>query len=169
MVVLGVGMGLVMPILTLALQDSFPKSELGVVTSSSQFFRSIGGTFGMTVLGAIMNHQSSKLLTHDLEPVLSKMPDQSGMVADMTAKIHSDPQSLYSMLLSPEVLAKLPKEFIDAVSPILKSSMVTALHSVFWLGFAFVLLGAVMTLFIGKIKLTERKKGEKRMQEAAVH
>ncbi|TMV44219.1 MFS transporter [Paenibacillus mesophilus] len=169
MVVLGIGMGLVMPILTLALQDSFPKSELGVVTSSSQFFRSIGGTFGMTVLGAIMNHQSSKLLTHDLEPVLSTMPDQSGMVADMTAKIHSDPQSLYSMLLSPEMLAKLPKEFIEAVSPILKSSMVTALHSVFWLGFAFVLLGAVMTLFIGKIKLTERKKGEKRMQEAAVH
>jgi MFS family permease len=169
MVVLGVGMGLVMPILTLALQDSFPKSELGVVTSSSQFFRSIGGTFGMTVLGAIMNHQSSKLLTQDLAPVLSKMPDQSGMVADMTSKIHSDPQSLYSMLLSPEALAKLPKEFIDAVSPILKSSMVSALHSVFWLGFVFVLLGAAMTLLIGRIKLSERKKGENKLQEASVH
>ncbi|GAA3408727.1 MDR family MFS transporter [Paenibacillus hodogayensis] len=169
MVVLGVGMGLVMPILTLALQDSFPKSELGVVTSSSQFFRSIGGTFGMTILGAIMNHQSTKLLTQDLEPVLTKVPDQSGMIAGLTEKIHTDPQSLYSMLLSPEAVAKLPKEFVDLASPILKSSMVTALHSVFWLGFAFVLLGAVMTLLIGRIKLTERKKGEKKMQEATIH
>lgn len=42
MAIIGLGMGLVMPILTLALQESFSKEELGVVTSSSQFFRSIG-------------------------------------------------------------------------------------------------------------------------------
>lgn len=51
MAIIGLGMGLVMPILTLALQESFSKEELGVVTSSSQFFRSIGGTFGITMLG----------------------------------------------------------------------------------------------------------------------
>ena len=41
-IVIGLGMGLVMPLLTLALQETFSKEELGVVTSSSQFFRMIG-------------------------------------------------------------------------------------------------------------------------------
>jgi MFS family permease len=44
MVILGLGVGLVMPLITIALQETFPKSELGVVTSSSQFLRQIGGT-----------------------------------------------------------------------------------------------------------------------------
>ena len=63
MMVIGLGMGLVMPTLTLALQESFPKKDLGVVTSSSQFFRQIGGTFGITILGSIMNNTSGTTLT----------------------------------------------------------------------------------------------------------
>lgn len=169
MVVLGVGMGLVMPLLTLALQESFPKSELGVVTSSSQFFRSIGGTFGMTVLGAVMNHQSSKLLSRDLVPVLGNLPDPTGMIAQMTSKIDSDPQSLYSMLLSPEMQAQLPKSFVDLVSPILKHSMIVSLHDVFWIGFAFLVLGGLLTFAIGKVKLSERPKGRQETPEPATH
>jgi EmrB/QacA subfamily drug resistance transporter len=169
MVVLGVGMGLVMPLLTLALQESFPKSELGVVTSSSQFFRAIGGTFGMTVLGAVMNHQSSKLLTRDLVPVLGNMPDPTGMIAQMTSKIDTDPQSLYSMLLSPEMQAQLPKSFVDLVSPILKHSMIVSLHDVFWIGFAFLVLGGLLSFAIGKVKLSDRPKGRQDTPEPAMH
>ena len=121
MVLLGLGMGLVMPILTLALQESFPKSELGVVTSSSQFFRQIGGTFGMTILGAIMNHKSTVLLEQNLEPVVKQLPAEASELADqMTDMIHTNPQALYSSLLSPESLAKMPKEFVEHMVPIIK-------------------------------------------------
>lgn len=169
MMVLGFGMGLVMPLLTLALQETFPKSELGVVTSSSQFFRSIGGTFGMTVLGAVMNSQSSKLLSNNLEPILHKMQDQTAIVTSMINDIHSDPQSIYSILLSPETLKKLPQSFVDSVSPILKSSMITALHSVFWVGLAFIVLGVLTSLIIGKIKLSESSKKSKKAPEPIGH
>jgi EmrB/QacA subfamily drug resistance transporter len=164
--VLGLGMGLVMQLLTLALQESFPKSEMGVVTSSSQFFRSIGGTLGMTVLGAVMNSQSSKTLATDLEPILKQAPDKTGMVAQMTDKIHSDPQSIYSMLLSPALKAKLPAEFVNTVSPILKHSMIFSLHTVFWVGLAFILVGTVVTFTIGKIKLSVREKKPKDVLES---
>lgn len=158
MVLLGLGMGLVMPILTLALQESFPKSELGVVTSSSQFFRQIGGTFGMTILGAIMNHKSSVLLEQDLTPVVKQLPaEASDLATQMTDMIHTNPQGLYSSLLSPEALAKMPKEFADHMLPILKNALVSSLHQVFTIGLVFVLLGAVLTLFIGNIKVTGRK------------
>lgn len=43
MIVMGFGMGLVMPTLMIAVQNEFPKSRLGAVTSSATFFRSIGG------------------------------------------------------------------------------------------------------------------------------
>ncbi|NEW08163.1 MFS transporter [Paenibacillus sp. SYP-B3998] len=158
MLILGLGMGLVMPILTLALQESFPKSELGVVTSSSQFFRQIGGTFGMTILGSVMNHKSSVLLEQNLTPVVKQLPEQANeMATGLTNMIHTNPQGLYSSLLSPETLAKMPKEFVEHMLPILKDALVTSLHQVFVIGLAFVLLGALLTFFIGNIKLSDRK------------
>jgi MFS family permease len=162
MIVLGLGVGLVMPILTLALQESFPKSELGVVTSSSQFFRSIGGTFGMTILGAVMNHRSSNLLEDRLMPMLQSLPAQAkGMVDQFKHMIHDDPQGLYSMLLSPKALEKMPPQFSHTLVPILKHSLVDSLHSVFLFSLVFVVLGAVLTLALHKIKLTAQRRAEK--------
>ncbi|UJF34456.1 MDR family MFS transporter [Paenibacillus hexagrammi] len=158
MLILGLGMGLVMPILTLALQESFPKSELGVVTSSSQFFRQIGGTFGMTILGAVMNHKSTVLLEQNLSPVVNQLPAQSAeMAAQLNQMIHTNPQGLYSSLLSPEMLAQMPKEFVLNLLPIVKNALITSLHQVFYFGLLFVILGAVVTLFIGHIKVSDRK------------
>ncbi len=164
MMILGLGIGLVMPLLTLILQETFPKSELGVVTSSSQFFRQIGGTFGMTVLGAMMNYQSGNLLKQNLVPVLEKLPGQAGgFTSQITEMIDKDPQGLYSMLLNPEALAKMPKPLTDLMVPVLKSALVDSLHSVFLFGLAFVLLGTVLTFFAGHIKLSDRKRMNEEM------
>ncbi|GLH64193.1 MDR family MFS transporter [Parageobacillus sp. G301] len=158
MIILGLGMGLVMPILTLALQESFPKSELGVVTSSSQFFRAIGGTFGMTILGAVMNHRSSQLLDDRLMPMLRSLPVQAkGMVDRFAHMIHDDPQGLYSVLFSPEALEKIPPQMREAFVPILKHSLVDSLHSVFLFGLIFVIGGTVLVFGLKNIKLSDRQ------------
>jgi EmrB/QacA subfamily drug resistance transporter len=162
MMLLGMGLGLVMPILTLALQESFPPSELGVVTSSSQFFRSIGGTFGMTILGAIMNSRSDKLLSDNLIPVLHKLPDQAKPLVDkFTSMIHKDPQALYSMLLSPKAMAQMPAEFKNLIVPIIKNSLVDSLNSVFWFGLVFMILGGLLTFALKKLHLKDKKRPTK--------
>jgi EmrB/QacA subfamily drug resistance transporter len=159
MATLGLGMGLVMPILTLALQESFPKSQLGVVTSSSQFFRQIGGTFGMTILGAIMNYRSTNLLTEKLVPTLEKLPPEAGgLVHQFEGMIKESPQGVYSMLLSPETLEKIPTAIQKIMIPVLKTTLVDALHSVFLFGLVFVVLGAVLSFFTRKITLSDTKK-----------
>ena len=159
MMIIGLGMGLVMPILTLALQESFPKKDLGVVTSSSQFFRQIGGTFGITILGSIMNNTSGTTLTNKLVPVLDTFPKEAGqMVTKFKDMIHTDPQSLYSMLFSPEALKQMPEAFSNSIVPILKSSLVDSLHTVFLTGLVFIVVGAIFTIFLQKIKLSDRKK-----------
>lgn len=55
MIITGIGLGLTMPVFTLSVQNAFPYSKLGVVTASSQLFRSVGGVLGITILGNLMN------------------------------------------------------------------------------------------------------------------
>jgi EmrB/QacA subfamily drug resistance transporter len=63
MFVLGVGLGCVMQVLVLIVQNSVPYSELGVATSGASFFRSIGGSFGTAVFGAIFSNVLAGNLT----------------------------------------------------------------------------------------------------------
>ena len=53
MLVLGLGLGSVMQVLVIIVQNGVPHSELGVATSGATFFRSIGGSFGTAIFGAI--------------------------------------------------------------------------------------------------------------------
>lgn len=53
-IVAGIGLGMSMPTLNLAVQNAFHQKDLGVATSSSQFFRSLGQTIGTAVLGSMM-------------------------------------------------------------------------------------------------------------------
>jgi EmrB/QacA subfamily drug resistance transporter len=59
---LGAGMGLVMQNLVLAVQNAFPQSEVGTVTSSNNFFREIGGTVGVAVVGAVFSNRLTSAL-----------------------------------------------------------------------------------------------------------
>jgi EmrB/QacA subfamily drug resistance transporter len=54
MVLMGMGMGVAMPTLNLAIQNEFKQRQLGVATSSSQLFRSLGSTLGTAVFGALL-------------------------------------------------------------------------------------------------------------------
>ncbi|MGY5388654.1 multidrug efflux MFS transporter MdtP [Bacillus spizizenii] len=168
MAIIGLGMGLVMPILTLALQESFSKEELGVVTSSSQFFRSIGGTFGITMLGAVMNARSGSLLTDKLVPYLDSLPAQaSSFTSQLKGMIDTNPQGLLQSLFSPDAIKQIPAAFSSHIMPILKTSLMDSLHSVFYTGLIFIAVGAVFTLFLKPIKLSNKKTGEQVKEKAA--
>ncbi|TCP69366.1 MDR family MFS transporter [Baia soyae] len=167
MMIIGLGIGLVMPLLTLGLQESFSKDELGVVTSSSQFFRQIGGTFGMTILGAVMNARTSDLLKSNLVPTLEKLPATAhDFVTNMESMISKDAQSVYSMLFNPDALSKIPKPILDSIVPIMKSSMVESLHSVFLWGLVFIVLGGMITFFLPKIKLSDESQSKKHEEDS---
>jgi EmrB/QacA subfamily drug resistance transporter len=56
MFVLGAGIGGVMQVLVIIVQNAVPHGELGVATSGATFFRSIGGSFGTAIFGAIFSN-----------------------------------------------------------------------------------------------------------------
>lgn len=67
MFIIGLGLGLVMQVLVVAVQNAVPHSQLGTATATATFFRSIGGAFGVAVLGDVFNSQ----LRHALRTMLS--------------------------------------------------------------------------------------------------
>src|SRR5258708_4755761 len=70
MFVFGVGMGLVMQVLVVAVQNAVSYEDLGVATSSATFLRMIGGSFGTAVFGAIY----AIVFNHTIAPTLAKVP-----------------------------------------------------------------------------------------------
>ena len=95
MLVLGVGLGLVMQVLVLAVQNAVPYSELGVATSSATLFRSIGGSLGTSILGAIFANRLATELVASLPPgadtgALAAGAQRSlGALADLPPDLHA--------------------------------------------------------------------------------
>ncbi len=61
LIIFGMGFGLVMPNLMVAIQNAVLPVELGSATAATAYFRSLGGTFGVAVSGAIMTAQLQAL------------------------------------------------------------------------------------------------------------
>jgi EmrB/QacA subfamily drug resistance transporter len=131
MVVLGLGLGSVMQVLVIAVQNAVGHSELGVATSGATFFRSIGGSFGTAVFGAIFANVLTGNLSHYLAGV--KLP--ANFVGAAGA--------------SPAILARLPKPvhlgYIRAVT--------ASLHPVFLWAVPFALLAFAVTWLLKEVPL----------------
>jgi hypothetical protein len=71
MLVLGLGVGMVMQVLVIATQNTVHPRDLGVATSSVSFFRSVGGSVGVALFGAIFNARLANSLSGDLRAQLN--------------------------------------------------------------------------------------------------
>jgi EmrB/QacA subfamily drug resistance transporter len=66
MLVLGLGIGLAMQVLTIVVQNTVPYAQLGTATSGVTFFRTIGSSFGTAVFGTLYTNQLTPALRHAL-------------------------------------------------------------------------------------------------------
>ncbi len=131
LIVLGFGLGLIMPSMTIAVQESVSRRELGVGISSVQFFRSIGSTVAVAVIGTIVTNNYVSDIMAD--------PSTRGLSPKLLEVIE-EPQNL----LDKQLAASLPPSVVGAVH----SSLVDAIHAGFYitLGIAFVTLIAALVI-----------------------
>ncbi|MBF5028705.1 MULTISPECIES: MDR family MFS transporter [unclassified Micromonospora] len=76
MVVIGVGLGLCMQSLILAVQNAVSVRDLGAGTSSATFFRSLGGSFGVAILGAVLSSRLTSEMSARLPGALAQLPPE---------------------------------------------------------------------------------------------
>ncbi|GAB4083189.1 MDR family MFS transporter [Modestobacter muralis] len=131
MFVTGVGLGLVMQVLVLAVQNAVDRSELGVATSGATFFRSLGGAVGVAVFGA--------LLTHRLNDTIPSRLAEAGVPPEQLAAGGGAPT-----LGSPDQIAALAEPVRGAVV----GGFADALQTTFLAAVPFAVLGFVVILFL---------------------
>ncbi len=88
MALLGIGLGMVMPVLTLAVQNTVEFRHMGVATSGATLFRSIGGSLGVAAFGALFSHGLQSRLAQAL-PAGTELPPALGPAA-----VHQLPEAV---------------------------------------------------------------------------
>ena len=117
MLVLGMGLGAVMQVLVLIVQNAVPYSELGVATSGATFFRSIGGSFGAAIFGAIFaNVLVGNLVRHlghaKLPAGLSSSNVTPAILDQLPAAVHHGLAAAYAESIQTVFLIAAPIAFI---------------------------------------------------------
>jgi EmrB/QacA subfamily drug resistance transporter len=132
MFILGLGLGMVMQVLILAVQNAVDYADLGVATSGATLFRSIGGSLGTAVLGAIFANRLSSELK-------SVFPAGAAGHANTGATVN------------PAEIAKLPSSLRDGYL----HAFTNALSTVFLVASAFALVAFGLAWFIRQLPLRE--------------
>ena len=124
----GLGMGLIFPVVTTAVQNAVPREQLGTATASGVMFRQIGGSLGVSVFGALF---------------------VGGMMATLTTSGVTLPDGV---TIGPEMAATLP----PGVQAQIGGAIVSALSPIFWIIAALAVAGLVTAIMLKEVPLTGR-------------
>jgi hypothetical protein len=153
-VITGIGLGITMPIFMIAVQNAVPYNVLGVATSATAFFRSIGGSVGLAIMGSVMNNRFASGLINGIPSHLKALIPQQQLEA-----LAHNPQAL----VSPEAQTQL-RHLLEQLGPqgaaifeqllqTLRQALSSAISGVFLISLGTVLLALVIQLFVKEIPL----------------
>ncbi len=128
---MGIGMGLTIPVYLISIQTFVAKQDLGVATSTIQFSRNIGGTLGVSILGVILSTRLSTLLTQ---------AGQNAETVSLNSLIHSLPETS------------------AAINVALQQALGTSMANMFIASFIASILSLIAVFFTPKGRLITPKK-----------
>ncbi len=181
MVILGLGMGTVIALFTIVVQNAFPIYKIGVVTAALTFFRQIASTVGTAVFGALLSNQFTSTFPGQLKAAFPGNTPQStldnlqqhfanynllGLPANQVQQIHDGlAQQIAAQLLQRNVppaaatqqANQLATDTLHQLFDALKGALVSGIQEVFFVAFIMLCLALVTILFLKEIPL--RKQG----------
>ncbi|MFF0203090.1 MDR family MFS transporter [Streptomyces sp. NPDC005017] len=130
MAVLGAGMGFLMQITMLVAQNSVELKDMGVASSTTTLFRTLGSSFGVAIMGALFNHRVQDVMAERAGALGSRMTEQSAQ-------------------LDAASLAKLPAAAREAYQHAVSSGT----HGAFLLGAAVAVIAVIASVFVKEVPL----------------
>ncbi len=119
---LGISLGLIIQVLVIAVQNTVDYADLGAATSGATFFRSIGGSFGVSVFGAIFTNQLAHNLASALNGVTlppgfsaAEVQANASVLKHLPAAVQHDILHAYSISLHPVFLTAIPVALVAFV------------------------------------------------------
>jgi EmrB/QacA subfamily drug resistance transporter len=157
----GLGAGLLMPIHTLAVQNTVSYSHMGAATSLMTWLRTIGGLFGLSIVGSIMNNRFSSEFIRNLTPDIKVIVPQEQLISMV-----SNPQALVNAEARIELqrvfegMGAQGLELYEQVILTLQNALNTALTESFAVLFIGVILALLASIFLKGIPYHKHVKGE---------
>ena len=133
--VFGAGLGLIMQVTVLVVQNSVPADQIGTATSTNNYFREVGAAMGVAVFGAIFTNRLSESLTNAFTG--------AGASADQAAQSTST--------LDPQALSQLPQQLRDAIV----NAYADSLAPVFWYLLPFIAAALLLAITLKQIPLSD--------------
>jgi MFS family permease len=153
-VLIGLGMGLSMQTLVIALQNSIDFKDMGVATTSNTFFRSLGSVFGAAVFGSILTNRVGHYLQSDFAKLAQTNP---------TALKDFDPGILESVTSNTSVLQGLPGVIQNTVL----QSFVNSFHVVFMVAAPVPAVGFICAMMLRDKPLRSNAQYQQSREDAA--
>src|SRR5438067_1605341 len=138
LVLVGLGVGVGMPLYLNATQSAVDARYLGVVSSQIQFWRNIGSTVGVALLGSVLGHE----LSHNIAAAVP--PQLAGSVAANAGNAQA--------IFSPDAIQRIPPPILQAI----RGALASSLHDVFLIAAGLAALAIVVSLFLQELPLRGR-------------
>jgi EmrB/QacA subfamily drug resistance transporter len=172
MFITGVGIGPTLSVFTIVIQNAVPFRQLGVATSNLTFFRQVGGSIGLALLGTVFGNRFRDELGPQLTAagvpaqLTSQFATAAGSGASKFIEVGSDPGQA--------ILAQVPAQFRSVVEPFIPN-IVTGLHqamsvsigTIFLIGVGTTVAALVVSLAMREIPLRKHDEAPSAMAQAA--
>jgi hypothetical protein len=165
MVLLGIGLGPSIPLFTLAIQTAVPVQEIGIATAAATFFRQMGGTIGIAIVGTIFATSFAASLQRDMPPeARAQMAQHASGGGEGDARVAFDVKKIEAKADADIDASPMPPAQkaaakarahgnIETVGRVFKVAFTEALVKAFWVSLAIALLGLLLTAFLPALPL----------------
>jgi EmrB/QacA subfamily drug resistance transporter len=152
MILLGLGLGPVMPVFTLVSQTAVRMDQIGVATSLTQFARSMGAALGTAILGSVLVSRFQPAFVQALPQQIAALPpEQLAPFQNPLALLN--PESANMMRDAMAQLGAQAGPMYEALIGTVRLALTSSLHDVFLLGACVAILGVINALFMQEVPL----------------
>lgn len=154
--VFGVGLGISMPVFSLTVQNAVEPKQLGVVTASSQLFRSLGSTIGIAVFGTIMSSRMTRKMEEMFGAGANMNQQQSSAASSEQLKELMNPGMLLDQPKLAEIQSQLPPDvqvIAAKMVEMVRETFSYGLTSIFLAGAVIMAIAVVLTFYLKELPL----------------
>ena len=164
MVIMGLGLGQMMQTLTIASQNSVEAKDIGVATSSSTFFRQMGGTLGVAVFLSILFNSLADKGAEIGAKIQAAITANPGLLNDPRNAVFTSGQDVSELIQSDSSFLKTASP--ELADPI-KQAFAESTASVFIAASVVVITAFVLSIFIKEVALRTKSGVQEKAEQAA--
>jgi len=149
MILAGLGIGVMQPIYTLAVQNVAPRAQMGAATASTQFFRSIGATLGVAVFGSILLTRYHHEFQSSIPP--GTPPQALAPFSNPVLLVQIRPQLEMRFGQRPGGIELLHQLFEN-----MRNALVSGMHSIFFMAAILMVIAVIANFFLREVPLRKK-------------